>query len=62
MKREDLPLFLCVKDVAQVMGIGKNQAYELTHKPGFPVVRLGHRIVIPRDQLFAWIDSQVTAR
>jgi len=59
MNRSDLPLFLSVTDVAKVIGVGKNRAYDLIHMPDFPTIRLGHRIVIPRDQLFLWIDHQV---
>lgn len=56
MNREDLPLFLRVSEMARVMQIGKNQAYDLAHRPDFPAVRVGHRIVVQRDQLFAWFD------
>lgn len=59
MNRNDLPLFLRVKDVATLMGIGKNQAYDLTHLSDFPTVKLGKRIVVPRDKLFAWVERQV---
>lgn len=49
---------LSMEELAVVMGIGRSKAYELTHQSGFPVVRLGRRIVIPVDALKAWLERQ----
>ena len=54
----DLPLMLSVPKVAKVLGISRAGAYELVRADSFPKIRIGHRIVVPRDKLIAWIDAQ----
>ncbi len=49
---------LSMAELAAAMGIGRSKAYELTHRPGFPVVRLGRRVVIPVDSLKIWLEDQ----
>ena len=54
----DLPLMLSVPEVAKVLGISRAGAYELVHTDSFPKLRIGNRIVVPRDKFIAWIDAQ----
>jgi excisionase family DNA binding protein len=55
---EDLPLVLTMRQVQDVLGCGKEAAYSLPHMPGFPSIRFGKAIRIPRDQFFAWLTAQ----
>lgn len=55
---DDLPLFLNAETVAKVLGISISSAYELMHDPGFPVVRVGSRMVVPK-KFVAWVSAQV---
>ena len=48
---EDLPLMLSVPEMATALGISRAGAYELARSEGFPVLRIGNRIVIPNDKL-----------
>jgi len=54
----DLPLMLSVPEVAKVLGISRAGAYELVRSDSFPKIRIGNRIVVPRDKFIAWIDAQ----
>lgn len=54
---DELPLILSVPEVAAVLGISRAGAYELVRSVGFPSLRIGSRIVVPRDKLIAWIDE-----
>ena len=47
---DDLPLTLCVEDIAGILGISRVMAYNLCHSKGFPAVRMGRRILIPKDR------------
>ena len=62
MQEHDLPLALTVKDVAKVLRIGMNKSYELVRSPGFPCLRLGNRIVVPRDALIRWMEESSSNR
>ena len=55
---EDLPLTLTAPEVGEVLGISRASAYELVHSKGFPSMRIGARIFVPKDKLIAWISKQ----
>ena len=54
----ELPLMLSVPEVGKVLGISRAGAYELVRADSFPKIRIGNRIVVPRDKFIAWIDQQ----
>ena len=47
---DEMPLMLSVHDVAEVLGISKSSAYVLAKEKGFPTLKIGARVVIPRDR------------
>ena len=53
----ELPLFLNAETVAQVLGVSPSSGYELMHEPGFPVLRVGSRMVVPKEQFIQWVKS-----
>ena len=55
---EDLPLMLSVPEMGAALGISRAGAYELARSEGFPALRIGTRIVIPKDKLREWVDKQ----
>ena len=55
---EDLPLTLKAHEAAAVLRISKSKVYELTQSESFPAVRIGKRVVIPRDKLIQWMNDQ----
>lgn len=54
---DDLPLFLNAEQVAQVLGVSSSSAYELMHEIGFPVLKVGNRMVVPREKFVAWVEE-----
>ena len=52
-----LPLSLTVEDIAKVLGLSKKNAYELCHSKGFPCVRAGRRMIIPKLAFIKWMES-----
>ena len=54
---EDLPLFLNAATVAKVLGVSPSSGYELMHEPGFPVLRVGSRIVVPKEKFIQWVEE-----
>ena len=55
---DELPLFLNAKTVAEILGISVAGAYELLHQEDFPVLRIGSRLVVPKEKFLSWIESQ----
>ena len=54
---DDLPLFLKEKMVAQVLGVSVSSGYELMHDPNFPTLRVGSRMVVPKEQFIQWVNG-----
>ena len=59
---DELPLMLNVVQVAAVLGISRAGAYALVHSEGFPALKIGSRIVVPKDKLREWIDANVAQK
>ena len=55
---DDLPLFLNAELVAQVLGIAPSSSYELMHEDGFPVLKIGNRMVVPKEKFIRWVERQ----
>ena len=47
---DDLPLFINAETVAKALGVSISSAYELMHEPGFPVLKVGSRMVVPKEK------------
>ena len=54
---DELPLFLNAKTVAKVLGVSPSSGYELMHEPDFPALRIGSRIVIPKEAFIRWVEE-----
>ena len=57
--KDELPMFMSVMDLIDLLGISRSSAYELAAEEGFPKLKLvPGRVIIPRDTLFEWLDEQ----
>lgn len=56
---DEMPVMLSVNQTADVLGISNVSLYKLIEKDkSFPVVQLGRRKSIPKEQLKEWIDEK----
>ena len=46
---DELPLFLNAATVAKLLGVSQSNCYELMHEPDFPVLKIGSRMVVPKE-------------
>lgn len=51
-------LTLTVREVQQALGIGRNAAYCLANRADFPAIRLGNKLIVPRDAFLRWLEAQ----
>ena len=54
---DELPLFLNAQMVAQVLGISPSSGYELLREKDFPSLRIGNRIVVPKEDFIRWVEK-----
>ena len=55
---EELPLFLNAETLAKLLGVSVSSSYELMHEKDFPAIRIGSRLVVPKEKLQLWINSK----
>ena len=56
---DELPLYLNADAVAKLLGISISSAYELMREKDFPSVRIGKRLIVPKENLQAWLEAHV---
>lgn len=56
---DELPLFLNAETVAKLLGVSVSTGYELMHEKGFPVLRIGSRMVVPKEKFRGWVEANV---
>lgn len=49
---------LTAKEVQQLTGLGKNTVYQMVNRADFPKLRVGKRILIPREAFMRWLEAQ----
>lgn len=53
----DLPLVLSPADVAEILGISRNTAYDVIHSKGFPAFRVGKQYRVSRERFLTWLTT-----
>ena len=47
-----------VKEIAEILGISKNAAYDLVKSNGFVIVRIGKTIRVPIESFDEWLNNR----
>ena len=53
--------YLTPADIAELLGIAMPTAYQLIHVESCPKIRLGRKILIPREPFNQWIEQSAAA-
>ena len=56
---DELPLFLNAATVSSVLGVSPGSAYELMHEKDFPTLRVGSRMVVPKEKFIEWVEQHM---
>ena len=54
----DLPLLLTPSQVAELLGIPTDAAYDLIHKHSLPYTELDGQVSIRKDELICWLAGK----
>ena len=55
---DDLPLFLNAETIAKLLGISISSSYEFMHEKDFPSLKIGSRLLVPKEKFSEWIDKK----
>ena len=58
LKLEEIPDFFSPKILAELIGTGVANAYNLVRVPGFPARRVGRRIIISKNAFIRWWEQE----
>jgi excisionase family DNA binding protein len=53
------PLTMSVEDAARLLGVSRGLAYEAARKGELPTIRLGRRLLVPRQRLLELLGEPV---
>ena len=54
---DELPLTMNAKDIAGYLGISLASAYYVLNSKNFPVLRIGKRMLVTKDNFLNWLNS-----
>lgn len=54
---ESLPIAMTPEDVARVMGMSKNNVYQLMHSATFPSFKVGRKLYISKNAFIRWLEQ-----
>ena len=54
---ENLPAVLNANQLAAALGISRAGAYQLLNMGTFPTLRIGKRLLVPKDKLIDWNEQ-----
>ena len=57
---DELPLFLNAEMVANVLGVSSTVCYEMMHAGKLPVLRIGSRLIVPKEKFLEWIEKNTS--
>ena len=49
--------FLTIKDIQQILKIGRNSTLKLVSLPDFPKIRIGRQIRVPEEDFYKYMES-----
>lgn len=57
IEKEQIPMIMTALDVAKVLRISRNGAYEVMNSMGFPVIKIGKQYRVQREKFLRWLDE-----
>lgn len=57
---DELPDFCSLEELSRVLQISRSTAYRMAAQGSIPSLRVGRRVIVPKEHLVRWIDSFVS--
>lgn len=58
MNIDDLPDVLTIDETARFLRISRGLAFAAARRGDLPAVRIGRRLLVPRQRLLAWLGAE----
>ena len=57
---DELPDFCSLEELSKVLQVSRSTAYRMAAQGSIPCLRIGRRVIVPKEHLVRWIDSSVS--
>ena len=57
---DELPDFCSLEELSRVLQVSRSTAYRMAAQGSIPSLRVGRRVIVPKEHLVRWIDSSVS--
>ena len=57
---DELPDFCSLEELSEVFRVSRSTAYRMAAQGSIPSLRVGRRVIVPKEHLVRWIDSSVS--
>ncbi len=54
---DELPLAMNAKDVAGYLNVSLTCAYNVMNSKGFPVIKIGKRLIVTKENFLNWLTT-----
>ncbi len=61
MQKQSKPLVYTVDEISKLLRVSKPSAYEAVNTGKIPSVRVGKRLLVPKDAFDRWLSGQQVA-
>lgn len=55
--KDELPPAMNAKDIAGYLNVSLTCAYYIMNSNGFPVIKIGKRLLVTKDNFLHWLDN-----
>ena len=57
---DGLPDFCSLEEVSKVFRVSRATAYRMAERGNIPCLRIGRRVIVPKEHLMRWIDQSIS--
>lgn len=57
---DELPDFCSLEEVSKVFRVSRATAYRMAERGNIPCLRIGRRMIVPKEHLVRWIDQSIS--
>ena len=57
---DELPDFCSLEELSKVLQVSRSTVYRMAAQGSIPSLRVGRRVIVPKEHLVRWIDSSVS--
>ena len=59
---DELPDFCSLEEFSEVFRVSRSTAYRMAARGEIPCLRIGRRVIVPKEHLMRWIDESASCK